>query len=61
MKSEIFLVFNIVLVSYRDLNSQNANKMKLIQGFAIISTSNILQYAVYSLRTINLRNTQYKL
>ena len=40
MNSEIFLiVFNVMLVSYRDLNLQNANMMTLIQDFAIISIS----------------------
>ena len=28
-----------MLVSYRDLNLQNANKMTSVQDFAIISTS----------------------
>ena len=39
LNSEIFLVFNFVLLSYIDWNLRNANKMTLIQDFAIISTS----------------------
>ena len=30
LNSEIFLVFNVALVSYRDLNLQNANNMTSI-------------------------------
>ena len=33
-----YFVFNVALVSYRDLNLQYANKMTSIQDFAIIST-----------------------
>ena len=33
------LVFNVALMSYRDLNLQNAKKMTSIQDFAINSTS----------------------
>ena len=36
LNSEIFLVFNGTLVSYRDLNLQNANKMTSIQDSFII-------------------------
>ena len=36
LNSEIFLVFNVALVSYRDLNVQNANKMTSIQDSFII-------------------------
>ena len=39
LNSEIFPVLNVALVSYRDLNLQNANKMTSLQDFAIISTS----------------------
>ena len=39
LNSEIIPVLNITLVSYRDLNLQNANKMTSIQDFAITSTS----------------------
>ena len=39
LSSQIFFVFNVALLSYRDLNLQNANKMTSIQDFAIISTS----------------------
>ena len=38
LNSKIFLVINVALVSYRDLNLQNANKIRSIQDFAIIST-----------------------
>ena len=31
LNSKIFLVFNVALASYRDLNLQNANKMMSIQ------------------------------
>ena len=39
MNSEIFSVLNVALVSYRDFNLQNANKMTSIQDFTIICTS----------------------
>ena len=39
LNSEIFSVLNAALVSYRDFNLLNANKMASIQDFAIISTS----------------------
>ena len=39
LNSEIFPVLNVALVSYRDLNLQNANKMTSTKDFAIISTS----------------------
>ena len=39
LSSEIFPVSSIALVSYRDLNLQNANKMTSIPDFAIITTS----------------------
>ena len=37
LNSETFLVFNDALVSYRDLNLQNANKMTSIQDRFIIA------------------------
>ena len=39
LNSEVFPILNVALVSYRDLNLQNANKMMSLQHFAIISTS----------------------
>ena len=36
LNSEIFPVLNVTLVSYRDLNLQNANKMKSFQDSFII-------------------------
>ena len=49
LNSEIFPVLNVALVSFRDLHLQNAKCYFH------------LQYAVYSLRIINLKNTKYKL
>ena len=39
LNSKIYPVLNVALVSYRDLNLQNANKMTSVQDFATISTS----------------------
>ena len=39
LSSEMSPVLNVALVSYRDLNLQNADKMTSIQDFDIISTS----------------------
>ena len=36
LNSEIFLVLNVALVSYRDLNLQNANKMTSFQESFLI-------------------------
>ena len=36
LNSEIFLFFNVTLVSYRDVNLQNANKATSIQDSFII-------------------------
>ena len=53
LNSEIFLVFKVTLVSYKDLNLQNANKMTSIQDFAIIP----LQFTIRSLR---LKNNEFE-
>ena len=39
LNSEIFPALNVALVSYRDMNLQNSNKMTSIQDSAIIFTS----------------------
>ena len=54
----ISLFLSVLLVSYRDLNLQNANWMTYIQDFAITFYVN-LQCAVYSSRITNVDYKNY--
>ena len=45
LNSEIFLVLNVALVSYRDLSLQNANKMTSICYFQVIFFYESIDYS----------------
>ena len=53
LNSEIFFVFNVALVSYRDLNLQNANKLTSFKTLPLF----LLQFTI---RSLQLKNNQFE-